>query len=302
MKLEGLSHISILSEDLPEKYILTKEEEDLRISNEIQQRIEQLTWKLNRMGLSGKEIKAKILSIDWSKEFNREEILKQANSSKHQNIWHQEQREREIEEEKTARQKLIERCDAKYFFKLMKWTSENIFGKRLLVTNDNKKFITALCYFLSRDERFEKELGHSLKKGLLIRGISGVGKTFLVRCIEENSLSPINVLSMIDIQEEIRTKGEYAINMAGKKIIYLDDVGTEEATVNHFGTKINFFKNFIELVYLKNQNKTFSQLMISTNNSFAEIEDKYGFRVRSRMNEMFNVIDVTGSDMRTKQK
>jgi len=76
----------------------------------------------------------------------------------------------------------------------------------------------------------------------------------------------------------------------------LDDVGTEEHTVNHYGTKISFFKNFIEKYYL--QNKTYEKLVVSTNNSFNEMEEKYGFRVRSRIKDMFNIIDVTGKDMR----
>jgi len=78
--------------------------------------------------------------------------------------------------------------------------------------------------------------------------------------------------------------------------LYLDDVGTEEPIVNHYGTKINWFKNFIEMYYLKN--KPFNKLIISTNNSFDEIESKYGFRVRSRIKDMFNIIDVQGKDMR----
>ena len=50
------------------------------------------------------------------------------------------------------------------------------------------------------------------------------------------------------------------------------------------------------MYYLKN--KPFNKLIISTNNNFDEIESKYGFRVRSRIKDMFNIIDVRGKDMR----
>jgi DNA replication protein DnaC len=193
---------------------------------------------------------------------------------------------------------LKERCDAMYMFKLMKWTSQNEYGTPLIMNDQNKHFMAALCYFLSEDPRFETELGYDLNKGLLIRGISGLGKTHLVKCLQDNELNPVLILSMVEITETIRDTGEFQINLGGRKVVYLDDVGTEEATVNHFGSKISFFKNFVELVYLKN--KVFNKLMISTNNSFQQIEEKYGFRVRSRMKDMFNVIDVKGEDMRGK--
>jgi DNA replication protein DnaC len=178
----------------------------------------------------------------------------------------------------------------------MKWTSRNVLGKEFILNEDNKRLITTLCYFFSADQRFETELNFSMKKGLLIRGISGLGKTHLVKCLENNELNPVLILSMIEISEEIKQEGEYQIKVGDKKIIYLDDVGTEEATINHYGTKINFFKNFIEGYYLRNS--PFNRLIISTNNSAAEIEEKYGFRVRSRMRDMFNVIDIHGRDMR----
>jgi DNA replication protein DnaC len=98
------------------------------------------------------------------------------------------------------------------------------------------------------------------------------------------------------VVDEIKSTGEYQIKRGDNKILYLDDVGTEESTALHYGNKINFFKNFIETVYLKN--KIFNQLIISTNCSFTEMEEKYGFRVRSRMKDMFNVVDIKCKDMR----
>lgn len=282
----------------PEPYILTEEEENSRIENEINDRKKHMAWKLANMELSEGDILKRVSEVDWEKEIDRDSILKLANSAKHQNLWHEEQRRLEKESAQKKYQELVARCDAKYMFRLMKWSSQEEYGKPLIVNEYNKHFITSLCYFVSNDERFETELGYSFRKGLLIRGISGLGKTHLVKCLQQNELNPILILSMLEITDEIKDQGEYEIKLGGRKIIYLDDVGTEEPTVNHYGTKISFFKNFIELVYLKNQNKTFNKLMISTNNSFSELEDKYGFRVRSRVKDMFNIVDVKGEDMR----
>lgn len=281
-----------------EPYILTEEEEDFAINMILRSLKSNKRWKLTGLGYSPQQIEQKIKETDWESQFDRKYILNRANSNKNYDLWQKAQREKERQDEATKALELKKLWTAKNMYGLMRWTSENAFGKPLILNENNKPLITALCFFVSGDERFETQLGYSFKKGLLIRGISGLGKTHLIQCIEKNELNPILILSMVEIADKIKEDGEYQINLGNNRIVYLDDVGTEEATVNHFGTKINFFKNFIEMVYLKNQNKTFNKLIISTNNSFSEIEEKYGFRVRSRMRDMFNVIEVKGEDMR----
>lgn len=285
-----------LTDPDPEPYILSRDEEREIISKAIDQKRQHLAWKFKGAGFSEQEIKKKLSEVDWNAKIDREKLLQTANSIKHQNLWHHEQREKEKTAEAQRLRDLKTRCDAKHMFKLMKWTSQNGLGKQLIVNEHNKHLITTLCYFLSEDPRLETELGYSLNKGLLIRGVSGLGKTHLVRCLENNELNPVLVLSMLEITDEVSSNGEYQINLGGQKVIYLDDVGTEEPTITYYGTRVSFFKNFIELVYLKN--RVFNKLMISTNNSFKQLEEKYGFRVRSRIKDMFNVVDVTGEDMR----
>lgn len=282
----------------PEPYILTPEEEKSAIENEKISIARYITWKMKGLVFSDAQIFEKISSLDWSKEIDEKEILKRANSNKHYGVWQQQQRELEKKEIILKQEKLKEQYTAKNLYRFMQWTSETEFGKRLILHDNNKHLIKSLCYFISRDEKFETELGYSLKKGIVIRGVSGLGKTHLVQCISKNELNPILILSILDITGDIKSDGEYEVKLGNNKIIYLDDVGTEEPTVNHFGTKISFFKNFIESYYLRNKN--FNCLMFSTNNSFSEIEEKYGFRVRSRMKDMFNIIDITGEDMRGK--
>lgn len=282
----------------PEEYILAKDEEKEIIAYAVEQKKKHFAWKLRGQGFSEQEILKKLSEVKWNDAIDSKEILKEANARKQQDLWHHQQREKEKTAAEQRRQELEKRCDAKYMFRLMKWTSDHEFGKPLIVNEDNKHFITTLCYFLSGDERLDTELGYDKNKGLLIRGISGLGKTHLVQCIKDNELNPVLVLSMLEITDEIKDKGEYEIRLGDRKVIYLDDVGTEEPTVKHYGTNISYFKNFIELVYLKN--KIFNKLMISTNNNFAQLEEKYGFRVRSRIKDMFNIVDVKGEDMRGK--
>jgi hypothetical protein len=300
-KLQQLAkRLNLIDENLPpEPYILTKEEEDKVVENEIRSLREHFEWKMKQTGaISKEEVDFKMCQINWDEKLNKEELFQRANSIKNHEIWIVEKRKKDKEEEDRKEKELQDHWTAKNIYNLMAWTSHHEYGRKLILNDDNKKFITALCFLVSNDSRFETELKFSFEKGLLIRGVSGIGKTHLVRCIEKNGLNPIYTLSMIEISDELLAYGEYIINKGDNKIIYLDDIGTEETPIVHFGTKIHFFKNFIEGVYLRQKSKGFKNLILSTNLNFQQISEKYGFRVASRMRDMFNVIDVSGKDMR----
>ena len=277
-----------------EEMILTSDEEVKALAHAISTAQDHFQYRRLQLGEPLQSIRQKMAEMDWINEIDPTEILRVANSNKHYEIWINNKREEERQMKEAKRNELIERHTAKFVYSIMAWSSKNIYGKDLIVNDGNKKLITAICFFISNDERFETELGYSFKKGLLIRGISGLGKTYLFNCVKDNELKPLSIYSMIEITEKVKDEG--FLELPTSKFLYLDDVGTEEHTVNHYGTKISFFKNFIEKYYL--QNKTYEKLIISTNNSFSEMEEKYGFRVRSRIKDMFNIIDVSGKDMR----
>lgn len=279
-----------------EEYILTPQEEALAIDHAITSLKKYAAWRMADKGLSEIEIMSRISQMDFPSMIDREKILATANSNKQYDQWQRNKREQERKEAETKVQEIRTFWTAKNVLKLMKWTSENEFGKALIMNHNTTTLIKALCFFLSEDARFESELGYSFQRGLLIRGVSGLGKTFLVQCSKNNELNPVLIQSMIEITEQIKSEGEFQISMMGNKILYLDDVGTEETPVKHYGTNINWFKDFLELYYSKR--RPFNKLMISTNLSFRQLEEKYGFRVRSRMKDMLNVIDVQGEDLR----
>lgn len=283
----------------PELYILTKEEEDKLVEYEINTEKGYAEWKMLQTGaITKEEVDQRLCQVNWEEKINREEVFQRANSVKNHELWVKQKHIKDKEEEEKKEKELQEHWTAKNMYNLMAWTSQNVYNKKLIVNDDNKKLITALCFFVSNDQRFETELKYSFKKGLLIRGASGIGKTHIVRCIEKNMLNPVLTLSMIEISEELKSYGEYEINKGLNKMVYLDDIGTEEVPIVHFGTKIYFFKNFIESIYLRQQAKGFGSLILSTNLNFQQSSEKYGFRVASRMRDMFNVIDISGKDMR----
>lgn len=285
--------------DEPEPYVLTAEEEEAAIKYAINSQKEWRRWKMADKGIAEGTVRQKLSEIDWSKEIDRDAVLKDANHRKNIAIWQEQQRTEEKIQSEKLQKELQERCNAEYIWRVMSFASRAVYNKKLIVNDYTKPLIVTLCYFLSGDPRFETELGYDFNKGLLIRGITGLGKTHCVKCVEHNEINPVKILSLIEITESLKETGEFNVSMDGCKVLYLDDLGTEESMVQHYGTKIYFFKNFIEKVYLRN--KVYNKLMISTNLNFAQIEDAYGVRVSSRMREMFNVIDVAGVDMRVQK-
>lgn len=278
----------------PEEYILTNDEENLVIGNAKKSFIERKSVRLKGMGLLPQQIAEKLMEYKLDEIFNAEkvtELLKIANSNKLQNIWHQDQQKKRDEQEKEKIIERVKRCNTNYFYRLMKKNSP----KKLIENENTLPYLKTLCFFFGNDKRFGTELNFDFSKGLWIRGNAGIGKTYLLSCISDNELSQFEIHSMIEIAATVKNEGEYFIK---DKFISIDDVGSEEATVNHYGTKINWFKEFIELYYA--ERKPFNNLIVTTNCSFDEIQDKYGFRVRSRVKDMFNIIDVKGEDLRGK--
>ncbi len=288
-----------LLDEVIENDILTEPERLESLTHAIDQAKHHYQYRHLQLGEKLQDIIAKISTMEWMKVIDAEVVLRNANSNKHHALWIEENRLKEKDEMQKKRDEIISSHTAKFIYNIMAHSSQHIFGKTLIVNESNKALITAICFFLSNDPRFETEVGLSFKKGLLIRGISGLGKTFLITCVKDNLLNPVVIHSMLDIAEKIKEEGAFNIRFKKDRIIYLDDVGTEESTINHFGTKINFFKNFLETFYMHHP-QDFNRLIISTNSNFNEIEEKYGFRVRSRVKDMFNIIDIKGEDLRGK--
>lgn len=271
--------------DLEEEYILSKEEEESIIHNAIKLKASNLKFGVGEVDNRVER------AVKYFDDAEIKKLLETANSNKHQNLWHKEQSEKRRIAEVKRMEELKKRCDANYFFNLFKYNAD----RKILLNANTTPYIKTICYYFSNDARFETELGLDFYKGLWIRGKAGLGKSFILSCIQDNDIIPFKVHSTIDIAHEVAESGEYEI-IEPLKVI--DDVGSEQTIVQHYGTKINWFKDFIELYYA--QQKPFNYLIVTTNFDFDQIEKGYGFRVRSRIKDMFNIIDVKGEDLRGK--
>lgn len=171
----------------------------------------------------------------------------------------------------------------------------------------NRKEIQLLSQYFCDDAEFEKD-GRSLKKGILLMGNIGCGKTFMMKCLCNAPKMNFKVIPATDVCEQFKAftmskrqdesdvflkfnrKVKSFTGIFNKSDDYgwcIDDLGTENTVVS-FGQTYNVLQQVLEKAYHEG---FMPNIHITTNLTGDEIELKYGKRIRSRMREMFNVID-----------
>jgi hypothetical protein len=290
-------------DEIPEPYILTKAEEDACIRHAIERAKAHYLDRRLYQGERLEKVEQQMDKIDWTQKINVAEVLENANANKNYDQWVWKKRQQERQAEIDKRLEIEKKYTARFLYQMMARNSKEQFRRDFQLDQENLQLISTICFFLSEDERFEQILDvdgspYSLRKGLWIQGSCGLGKTFLFRCVKDNERNPITIYGIQDLADQAQEEGYKEIPLTRGKIL-LDDVGTEEAEVKHYGTKINFFKQFVEQFNLKHlDDGMFNKLIVLTNNDFDQIGEKYGFRARSLFKEMFNILYVTGRDRR----
>lgn len=179
---------------------------------------------------------------------------------------------------------------------------KNLYG--WVIDEFNEPTIKTLCYYFSNDGIFELiEEGYSHKKGLIIIGPVGCGKTTLLKLFKRNNFNPFNFISCRDVASQYAEFGQAAIKnysriqdvskrewFGHEKLgLCFDDLGTESEKKN-FGNQLNVMAEIILNRYdgcdLKNKTH------FTTNLGSDEIQNFYGLRATSRMREMLNIIQM----------
>lgn len=161
---------------------------------------------------------------------------------------------------------------------------------------DNIGVVHSLCHYFSEDAAFTG----SLKKGLLVFGGVGTGKSTLMNFFRFNALQSYRVVSARKIENEYSELGEevlahysedrpMAVNADPyghqKLSLCIDDMGTETEG-KHYGKDRNVIAEIIQNRYDANL-----YTHLTSNTSADEIGKLYGQRVRDRLREMCNVIE-----------
>jgi hypothetical protein len=202
-----------------------------------------------------------------------------------------------------------------YYFDFPKsrsWLEEQ--GKKSFGTHfriyheDHNLLLTLLVYAIGDNESAQKR-NLDLKKGLLLSGPIGCGKTTLMTLVacffppeRQYQVKSAREVSFEYEKEGYETIAKYSKINPGKPntIIWcFDDLGIEQPQ-KYYGNECNVLAEILLSRYELFVSRGIPT-HVTTNLSASELEDKYGNRIRSRMREMFNLVafDKNSRDKRS---
>lgn len=166
-----------------------------------------------------------------------------------------------------------------------------LFGDKFKIYKEDRNILYKLCNYQIRDYHTCKKLGVDQKKGILLSGPVGCGKTSLMKLIRHITphYQAYDMIPTRNVTFAFNHIGYTTIEQYGDSRFYcFDDLGVEP-TGRFFGKDCNVMGEVILSRYelfINHHVKTHG----TTNLNAQELEERYGNRVRSRMREMFNLI------------
>lgn len=235
-----------------------------------------------------------------------------------ESIERQIQEERELAERKSQYwQKIIGKEETREMkfsqfreFILSRYKEQN--NRPLDIDEDNRDVIEFLMLYFAGSERI-KEYSEifsssdgpqdlSLRKGILLIGNPGSGKTSLFRAFSSNPTNPFSVVSCIEISQKYKKKGYELVDRymdlnRRPSVRYVfghttlgwcfDDLGYERDT-KHFGDETSIMD---EIIFTHSNNPdSIGRIHVSTNLTPNDLNERYGDRFASRRKQLFNVI------------
>lgn len=174
-------------------------------------------------------------------------------------------------------------------------------GDGFVVDDDNREVIETLAKYFTNSPEFEKiKEGYSLKKGLILHGPIGVGKSKLMKMFLHNQRQAFRIVDCVDIGRAYAKKGEDSLVQYFKDQPVMvrndfnhmsagycfDDLGVEN-DARFFGTECKVMESILEFRY---RSKDTLVTHLITNLNAKEITTRYGVRIADRMKEMFNLV------------
>ena len=177
-----------------------------------------------------------------------------------------------------------------------------------------------LAMYFFQDPRFEEvSPNFKLNKGILLRGNVGVGKTICLKVFTDflrrikhpehfifHLTNDVVQDYMIGGEEKLLNHGLHSFRRSSSEVIDFnrpltrcyDDLGMENKVIKYYGNERNLMADILFKRYDLFISKGLKTI-VSTNLKPEDIEEQYGYRIRSRMREMLNDIVIEGHDRRT---
>ncbi len=167
-------------------------------------------------------------------------------------------------------------------------------GDSLVVNETNKRVLGQIVLWYALDKRFKGDL----RKGLMIRGNVGTGKTVIVKALKEliKSKEGKNAcfLHSTELQDLYVKDDQEGIQRAKlRDYTIIDDVGVESTESKLYGNVKEPFNDVFDYRYRNDK-----IMIITTNLTPSEIEDTYGARIIDRFRECMNDLVLDGESFR----
>jgi energy-coupling factor transporter ATP-binding protein EcfA2 len=182
-------------------------------------------------------------------------------------------------------------------------TGQRLYHPGFKVIADDYEIIYKLLVYFFRDKVEAEKHNISFRKGILLSGPVGCGKTSLMNILrfffkaeERYNIKPCRNVSFEFIQEGYSVIHRYSHQSFkhGIPVTWcFDDLGTEN-NLKYYGNDCNIMAEILLSRYdLFVTQHMFTHLTTNLNSS--EIEEIYGSRLRSRLREQFNLIAFSES-------
>lgn len=187
-------------------------------------------------------------------------------------------------------------------------------------TKEQVPVVKALSLYFTCSPEFESldpalynsvELPFSLQKGIWLWGNPGVGKTLIMGMFSRNKRLCYRLLQCPKIVSSFTVDGFEAIKQYSRKWpepigasnfyqseigICYNDLGTESMRAKSYGNEINVMEHLMLDTY--ENHVPFFHRHVTTNLTFDQVKECYGERVKDRIRECFNIIELGGKSLR----